>query len=367
MTEQMVGITQHTTQTVAFRAVTKQRYSDFIVHEMRMDGQKVVLNSLVEAMVAPSAADADSAPSEEAVVALTEVLGEETARQAIALHSRLQAGAQAEGAKGAEDGGDSAPSEVQCPRDDDKDRRRAQHQIVKVHLPGLTSDTLDLPDGCKCVRLQLKTDVRAAEKREWQEGGGGKGGGKGKGKGKGKGGKDGSAKRRRLDNRDDWPGEAGENKYLAFTLYKENRDTIDAIGQIARSLRMNSNVFTVAGTKDRRAVTTQRVTAFRLPAVRLCNLMCKAPFQDSILVGDVSYVAEPLRLWQHGGNRFTIVLRDIDCAEAAVEEAVRAIDEFGFVNYFGLQRFGNNADAPTHHVGARLLRGDFKGAVDMIL
>ena len=78
-------------------------------------------------------------------------------------------------------------------------------------------------------------------------------------------------------------------------------------------------------------------------------------------------MATPLRLGQHGGNRFTIVLRDIDCAEAAVEEAVRAIDEFGFVNYFGLQRFGNNADAPTHHVGARLLRGDFKGAVDMIL
>ena len=38
MSEQLVGITQHTTDTPGFRAVTKQRFSDFIVHEIGLDG-----------------------------------------------------------------------------------------------------------------------------------------------------------------------------------------------------------------------------------------------------------------------------------------------------------------------------------------
>eukprot|EP00966_Prymnesium_polylepis_P062325 1445878-Prymnesium_polylepis.1 len=146
MAEAAVGITQHTTDTTAFRAVTKQRYSDFIVHEMQMDGQKVKLTSLVQAMASPSDTT-DGAPSAEAVAALTEVLGEETTRRAVSLHARLLAGGADTAADGEGASGEGAPSEVQCPPDDDKDRRRAQHQIVKTHLPGLTSDTLDLPDG----------------------------------------------------------------------------------------------------------------------------------------------------------------------------------------------------------------------------
>ena len=35
-------------------------------------------------------------------------------------------------------------------------------------------------------------------------------------------------KRQRVDNREEWPAEAGSNKFLAVTLYKENRDTLQA-------------------------------------------------------------------------------------------------------------------------------------------
>ncbi|KAL1503112.1 hypothetical protein AB1Y20_011175 [Prymnesium parvum] len=340
LAEPSVGILELATSTPAFRAVTKQRYSDFIVHEISPQGREVRLTSLAQPPPPPPAAS--HGPSADGVAALVAALGEESARRAIALHARLHAEEEAAG---------EAEAEVVCAPAEDKEVRRAQHLAVKTHLGGVVSDTVEAAGG-KCVRLQLKREVRQAERRQRQaESRAGKGGGK----------------RRRVDDRDEWPAEAQGRSYLAFTLYKENRDTLDALGQIARALRLNPNLFTFAGTKDRRAVTTQRVTAFRVTADRLCHLMGKAPFGDSVLVGDVEYAAAPLRLGMHQGNRFTIVLRDVDCEPPALVAAIGALDARGFINYFGLQRFGSNAEAPTHHVGALLLRGDFKGAVELLL
>ena len=72
--------------------------------------------------------------------------------------------------------------------------------------------------------------------------------------------------------------------------------------------------------------------------------MAAAPFGESIVVGDdLTYDEEPLRLGALAGNRFTIVLRDATCSAADLEAAAAALGGGGFVNYFGLQRFGSNA------------------------
>lgn len=44
-----------------------------------------------------------------------------------------------------------------------------------------------------------------------------------------------------------------------------------------------------------------------------------------------------------------------------------SLKENGFINYYGLQRFGNSAVIPTHKVGLALLKGQFKEAVELIL
>ena len=225
--------------------------------------------------------------------------------------------------------------------DEDKERRRAVHQLVKRLLPALCSDTVDR-DGGKCVRLLPKRSPRRAD------GGGGK--------------------RQRVDRREEWPAEAGGRKHLGFTLYKENRDTHDALAQLARALRLPPNALGFAGTKDKRAVTAQRVTAFKVTAERLRQLMAAAPFGESIVVGDdLTYDEEPLRLGALAGNRFTIVLRDATCSAADLEAAAAALGEAGFVNYFGLQRFGSNAAAGTHAVGAAMLRSEWQTAIDLVM
>ena len=71
-----------------------------------------------------------------------------------------------------------------------------------------------------------------------------------------------------------------------------------------------------------------------------------------VTVGNFEYVTAPLRLGALLGNRFTLVLRNVDPeARSTVAAAATALHESGFINYFGLQRFGSG-DAPTHRIGA---------------
>jgi tRNA pseudouridine13 synthase len=46
-------------------------------------------------------------------------------------------------------------------------------------------------------------------------------------------------------------------------LYKDNIDTIQAVNMIAKSLRIQSKRINYAGTKDKRAKTTQLLSFFK--------------------------------------------------------------------------------------------------------
>ena len=52
------------------------------------------------------------------------------------------------------------------------------------------------------------------------------------------------------------------------------------------------------------------------------------------------------------GNRFKIVIREInETNEKLIEEGINSLKQNGFINYFGLQRFGNCNEVPTHLIG----------------
>ncbi|PQE12108.1 uridine synthase protein [Rutstroemia sp. NJR-2017a BVV2] len=166
-------------------------------------------------------------------------------------------------------------------------------------------------------------------------------------------------------------------QYLHFTLFKENKDTMESIHLLSRMLKVKPKDFAYAGTKDRRAVTAQRVSAFRHHAQRLANLN---PKLWGAKVGDFKYEKFALRLGDLEGNEFTITLRDchfgedpsmsddekVELAKEIVGKAVEHIRNHGFINYFGLQRFGTFGIG-TDVVGKMILQEDFKGAVDSIL
>ena len=172
-----------------------------------------------------------------------------------------------------------------------------------------------------------------------------------------------------------WDHLGGE--YLHFTLAKENKDTMEAVGFIASQLKLHPKNFQFAGTKDRRGVTTQRVSGYRVHRDALAGLNKK---MLSVRVGDFGYKANGLDLGDLGGNQFTITLRDClvpgeegqDSAsrarklEQVVAQRVEAFEKIGWINYYGLQRFGTFAHG-TEAIGVKMLQGDFEGAIALIL
>ncbi|KAI2637468.1 pseudouridine synthase [Xylaria nigripes] len=179
----------------------------------------------------------------------------------------------------------------------------------------------------------------------------------------------------RNDRRNPTQGDVGP--YLHFSLYKENKDTMDALSHMAKTLRIHPKAFGAAGTKDRRAVTVQRVSVKgRTPA----SLIFINERINNVKIGDFKYAQDPIRLNDHDGNEFVIVLKncvfsgteDLDFEEklkvatSTIDSAINQLSQHGFINYYGTQRFGTH-QIGTHEVGMKILKEDFAGAVQALL
>ncbi|CAE6473498.1 unnamed protein product [Rhizoctonia solani] len=186
--------------------------------------------------------------------------------------------------------------------------------------------------------------------------------------------------------------------YIHFTLQKTNRDTQDALGHLARLLKVPARELSTAGTKDKRGVTTQRVCLKRgrlsvedvwkvangLTGRRYPEDVLKQRGERGVRVSDISYRKGYLELGMLSGNEFVITLRYHGSstklynltksshrnvkAESpeVIDKAMHSLKENGFINYYGMQRFGTSA-IPTHSIGLALLRSDWKLATSLLL
>lgn len=174
-----------------------------------------------------------------------------------------------------------------------------------------------------------------------------------------------------------WSELGGE--YLHFSLYKENKDTMEVLSFLGSQLKMHSKNVSFAGTKDRRGVTVQRVAIYRVHRQRLENLNRLA--RGWRIGGPWEYKKQGLELGMLSGNEFLLTLRDasfdgeeddwsieqrLTHATALAKEAAVNLNASGYLNYYGLQRFGTYSTG-THVVGMKMLKGDLQGAMDSIL
>jgi tRNA pseudouridine13 synthase len=149
-------------------------------------------------------------------------------------------------------------------------------------------------------------------------------------------------------------------EYTTFTLEKKNWEALRAINMLSKKCGSSRKRFKFAGTKDRRSVSTTRVSAWKIPPERL-----KAVNLKDISLHDFAYSDEPVNLGCLKGNRFTITILGVsDDADKRVSKVVKELDGKA-PNFFGTQRFGNRHN--THKVGRAILQGDFEKAVMMYL
>ncbi|HZD43595.1 MAG TPA: tRNA pseudouridine(13) synthase TruD, partial [Methanomicrobiales archaeon] len=112
-----------------------------------------------------------------------------------------------------------------------------------------------------------------------------------------------------------------------------------------------------AGTKDKRAITTQFISIYNGEREQVERLHIK---DLSLEVIGRSPVAISLGMLE--GNRFAITIRE--CERDSLSERVDSVAEtvsHGIPNYVGLQRFGVIRPI-THRVGELILNGDYEGA-----
>jgi tRNA pseudouridine13 synthase len=156
--------------------------------------------------------------------------------------------------------------------------------------------------------------------------------------------------------------EGADGKYLIAELTKANWETHSVVHELSRRLRVSRNRIGFAGTKDKFALTTQKIslwdiTEAELERVRITDVSLKVLGRSNkaVALGDLH------------GNEFRIVIRNLEGNKDVIQARLEAITaelaaRGGIPNFFGVQRFGTQRPI-THTVGRYLIQGDVKGAV----
>ncbi|MBP2030995.1 tRNA pseudouridine13 synthase [Methanohalophilus levihalophilus] len=157
-----------------------------------------------------------------------------------------------------------------------------------------------------------------------------------------------------------------EGKYLILEMTKTNWETHHLIRDLSRALGISSKRIGIGGTKDKRAVTTQRISIFNLSENEIDNLNMKDV--DFRILGRSN---KDVGLGDLVGNEFNITIRDIDVEKEELESRMKLITDTilkmrGVPNFYGIQRFGARRPI-THLVGESIVRGNLeKAAMDYI-
>jgi tRNA pseudouridine13 synthase len=379
------GITEYVCpDNLGFVGVLKRRYTDFLVNEIGLDGKVLHLTSLgapgrakkneknevkqeeakekdvdvkmeddTTGAAKPSAEvkseeqeatnSEEIQVSEEDLKALHGIFGEDTASQIISLVKSIR----------------KHPTwkakdftAVTAPPMEDKDQRTQAHQTLRRIFPNMLESAMESDQS-----LRIKACPPAQRGGRTQQGN----------------------RRERNPNQQRgqlaWEELGGE--YLHFTLYKENKDTMEVIGFLGSVTGGGPKSYGFAGTKDRRACTVQRVCVKRQTAERMAGISKKL---FNAAIGDFEYNPHGIGLGDLMGNEFVVTLRDchfgkedgldfeqrVQLANRVLTQTAKDLGEKGFINYYGLQRFGSFS-ASTDAIGIKLLQGNLKGAIDDIL
>jgi tRNA pseudouridine13 synthase len=159
----------------------------------------------------------------------------------------------------------------------------------------------------------------------------------------------------------DHPDPKENGKYVIAEVTTRNWETNRLVRLLARNLNISREKIGFAGTKDKRAVTTQ-LMSFEMPMSKLEGMSLKDVTIDNPYLGK-----RAIQIGDLIGNTFSIRVRECDETPEEIEATAKSViadinKKKGFPNYFGVQRFGVIRPI-THIVGEYIVRGDLEGAV----
>ncbi|WP_058365630.1 tRNA pseudouridine(13) synthase TruD [Haloparvum sedimenti] len=167
----------------------------------------------------------------------------------------------------------------------------------------------------------------------------------------------------------------GAYPHLVCRVTLRDWDTNDFVRRLSDAMGISRERVSWAGTKDKRAVTTQLISVRDadpedLPEVRDAEIEVIGRAGRALTFGDLAGNAFEIRVRDaepDARERVAAIAADLRAfavgAENADEEApLDPDDPVGVPNYFGQQRFGSRRPV-THEVGLAVVRGDWREAV----
>ncbi|KAJ3191992.1 hypothetical protein HK101_007190 [Irineochytrium annulatum] len=316
-----VGITAFVDDKIpGFTGIIKQRYSDFLVNEVDFKGQVLHLEEteLREEVPLTLAKDPEAVRKE-----MLELL-----EDADLVAKVLDMAGKPDG---------DLEEVIQTQVFSDRKRRGDIHRFFRKHY-----DKIIISDAADDLSIKLR---RANDKDKEKK------------------------KGRIAKEKVDWKAVGGQ--FLEFILYKENRDTMDVLNHLAKVVGVPGKNFTFAGTKDKRGVTVQRVTGREVPMKALAAAGASV---YNARLGNYKYTTERARLGDLLGNHFKITLRSCTLAdpktklslEKILERSMLSLRDKGFINYYGMQRFGTRS-IPTHAPGIAMMCERWDIAVELVM
>lgn len=147
----------------------------------------------------------------------------------------------------------------------------------------------------------------------------------------------------------------GEGEHVCLHIRKRNNNTAFIAKQIVRLAGVKNMDVSYAGLKDRNAVTTQWFSVYlsNKPEPDWTQLN-----SEEVEVLQVKRHNRKLRRGSLKGNRFKLLVRNLEGELNTLDDRIKQVAEHGVPNYFGEQRFGHGNDNLGKALG--MFAGEFK-------
>ena len=156
----------------------------------------------------------------------------------------------------------------------------------------------------------------------------------------------------------------GEGPNVWIWIEKLGRTTLDVVLDIARDLHIDRKRMGFAGMKDKKALTRQWICIANMDSEEQFKQVENLDIYKTDFL-EITRGRKKLRMGQLKGNKFRILIRDLDDIEKSADvanEVLKELEVTGVPNYYGWQRFGKPR-TNTHLVGEALIQNDLAEAV----
>lgn len=157
-----------------------------------------------------------------------------------------------------------------------------------------------------------------------------------------------------------YPNRKENGLFTIAEISSRNWETNTLVREMSKRLHISRRRISFAGTKDKRACSTQLMSFYNIPEDKLSHIKIKDMTIENIYSSD-----RPIKIGELYGNKFEVTVRSINrnIKPKKVQNIATYLEKHcGFPNFYGVQRFGIMRPV-THIIGKHIINGDFEKAV----